>query len=373
MGKVKLRVRENALRMREFTVEQMIKATGFNQESVQSELRRMRVEGLLTVPTRVPTTQQRGAPPCLYRLTSDPEARLELASQIEDFFSKPKEHGHPTSQHYFEAVKLLDQMETNEVDKTIRRSLIDSANEELDFAWNEEGEPSGSVDAYIKCQLGRLEYIRGNYNQAEELFLRAQRLFEASGDIEQRSCGQEYLSALSVRRQWDQKRHWPADETSLVSRTEAAVMALQKSHTTSLPNHPISELLVNLVKELLAALKESMRDLIIAEATAQLAHRIANTSTSARSIDTSELQIHRNRVLFPLGMHTAAPEMEDWSVQAEPVAWTHNLPDDYQYALRSYSVEPLEFLALNSALGKGGHVTSVKTELQLNHWAEPKR
>jgi hypothetical protein len=97
-----------------------------------------------------------------------------------------------------------------------------------------------------------------------------------------------------------------AYETSLVSRTEAAVIALKKSQTTSLPNHPISELLVNLVKELLVALKESMRDLIIAEATAQLEHWIANTTTSTGSCGSSEMQIPRNRVLFPLGMQTAA-------------------------------------------------------------------
>jgi hypothetical protein len=365
MGKVKLRVRENALRMREFTVDQMVKATGFNQESVQSEVRRMRKKGFLTVTDKAPP-KQRGAPSCVYRVSDDSEVRLKLASEIEEFYPKAEKEDHPTSQHYFEARELLDHVEGGEVPESARPALLNNANDELEFAWHEEGEPKGAVNAFIKCQVGRLEYLRGNYEESEKVLLEAQKIFDEVGAGGQQHCAPEYLSALAVKRQWERSRSIADDSNvALVDRTEAAMNVIQRAGGNSLTQNPLSALLFGLVKELLAAFKDSMRPVVIADANAQL----HSTPKRANAMAASAAHSAARSLYLPVGLGF---ESEEGSSRGEPMDWTHNLPDDYQYAhaVRSGSQEPLEFLAVNSSLGRGPGAVSLKTDVQIKRWGD---
>jgi len=358
MGKVKLRVREAALRLREFTVDQMVKATGFNQESVQSELRRMREKGLLTVGGRT-SSGQRGAPICIYRLTDDPEVRLGLASDIEEFFSNPHQQDTPSSQHYFDAVQLLDEAEEKQ-DGEIKKHLLQKAQEELDFTWYEEGEPRGAVAAYLKCQSGRLEYLKGNYDRAEELLQTAKHSFAVLGLNEPSGCA-EYLPALLVRRQWEQQLAVTGSDPkkALVTKTKAAVSRLQESGAQYLSNHPMSAIFLELSQQLLVALEETMRSLVLAEAKAATQpvpivpiweHRM----TAGVHAQVNDLTPHR-RSLIDLVYDEPLP------LAAKSQGWTHNLPDEYQYT----SSDRLQYVALNTRMPRSGDLRA-KTFVDTN-------
>lgn len=360
MGKVKLRVREAALRLREFTVDQMVKATGFNQESVQSELRRMREKGLLTVGGRT-SSGQRGAPVCIYRLTDDPEVRLGLASDIEEFFSNPHQQDTPSSQHYFDAVQFLDEAEGKQ-DGEIKNQLLQKAEEELDFTWYEEGEPKGAVAAYLKCQSGRLEYLKGNYDRAEELLKAAKQSFAALGLNEPNGCA-EYLPALLVRRQWEQQLVATGldPKKALVTKTKAAVSRLQESGPKYLSNHPMSAIFLELSQQLLDALEETTRNLILAEA------KIAAQPVPIKP---------RWEPGIPAGVFAQGKDLtpqrrslidlvydEPLPLAAKSQGWTHNLADEYEYT----SGDTLQYLALNGRTRGTGNLRS-RTFVENANW-----
>jgi len=249
---------------------------------------------------------------------------------------------------------------------------LESAKEELDFAWYEEGEPKGAVEGHIKSQVGRFEYLQGNYDRAEDLFRDAQRIFEETGQHEQGRYGQEYLSALSVRRQLE-----PAEEpnrTSLVNKAQTAIATLQASRRVSLASHPINGLLLNLVEQLLTALRDSMRDLVLAEAEAQLArkvHQIHNTPGLGR-LSAPDFLFSADSALLTFDLPGVGP-----AAAADRIAkqnWAHNFSDDYNYALRP---EPkgssIEYFAVNSPLSALGTVSILKAATRSEEWPALKK
>lgn len=170
MSQVKFKVRYNALLLREFTVADMVRATGQNPESVRTELQRMKQEGLLTSQPHEEKPKKRGGRPALYRLTDDPEARLALSQSIEAFYPPPPAAERPTSRHYLSAQKLLDQAQAAEDPKSER--LLSDAERDLEMAEQAEGSSLApqSVKAYLQYERARLAYLRGNCEEAEESF-----------------------------------------------------------------------------------------------------------------------------------------------------------------------------------------------------------
>jgi len=341
MGRVKLRVREVALTLKEFTAEQMIKATGFNSDSVQSEIRRMREDGFLTAERLNGPVGQRGAPPCIYRITSDPELRLVLAKQVQEFYPKAPSPTHPTSEHYVNAVARLDEIEQGRVNDTDRAALLEECKEELEFAWYEEGEPKDVIDAYIQRQKGRMEYIKGNYDEAELLFNRSLSIFRSVGQSEP-SCEGEYLPALLVRRQWEQKPDAP-----LIEKARAALNTLRELGTSTGAHHPMSALLADLSAQLITEL-ESMRKLVLAAAKAQV-REAATSKTLSAVVGHSHVILANGMILGMAHEYTAQPqnindERSGQIVGREYSKWSHQLSDPYRYAVDG----ELNYIAINS-------------------------
>jgi predicted transcriptional regulator len=83
-NEVKFKVRHYALLLEEFTVSQIVELTGLKSPSVRTEVQRMKREGFVTASRQ--NAQGRGGPPCVYRLTDDPEARLALSRSVEAFY-----------------------------------------------------------------------------------------------------------------------------------------------------------------------------------------------------------------------------------------------------------------------------------------------
>lgn len=356
LGKVKLRVRGKALLLREFTLEQMVKATGLNQESVQSELRRMRNEGFLTS-QRVESEGQRGAPPCLYRLTSDPELRLELSQQVEEFYPETPPSVRPTSPHYFTAIDLLDQVERGNYSNTERTLLLGRSADALEFAWHDEGEPEGVINAFIECERGRLEYLRGNYDEAEATFMRAVQTFAENGMSEQYSCGGEYLPALIVRREWERQAdtRLTEPEAQLVSKAESAATSLGDFGSQFATRHPMTRLLLDLSEQLLKALKHSLRERVLAEAKAKVwevgtgQHETLFEYSSANQPELTP----RGRPVYAVLKSQFGYRDLVRSDELEPCAWTHHLNEAYGYQ----AATNLGFVALNSPVPRGLRVS----------------
>ena len=80
---VKFKVRQNALFLREFTISQLVHATGLNPESVRTEVQRLEQEGFIVPECRPGQREAR------YRLSGDPEKRLELSRSLDAFYPSP--------------------------------------------------------------------------------------------------------------------------------------------------------------------------------------------------------------------------------------------------------------------------------------------
>lgn len=192
-NEVKFKVRHHALILEEFTVAQIVQLTGLKSTSVRTEVQRMKREGLLS--SYREKRKGRGAPPCVYRLTDDLEARLELSRSVEAFYTeiapKPVEPRRPVSRHFFQAVELIKDLTCQRVGEADQKAVIDEALYHLEFARREEGvgrEGTEMIGACLDREQARLESVRGNISEAERLFQKANNAFEAIGlsrEIEQ--------------------------------------------------------------------------------------------------------------------------------------------------------------------------------------------
>lgn len=175
MSEVKYKIRYNVLLLREFTVAELIKATGLNPESIRTELQRMRQEGLLTSTPDPNKPEKRGGQPSIYRISDDPEKRLLLSKSIEAFSVPPVDidKDEPTSRFYNSAKSLIDSTlnAKSKTSNSVRKKLIKKAQEDLDKAEQAEGGNliSEVNRAYINFERARLAYIDGRFNDAHDI------------------------------------------------------------------------------------------------------------------------------------------------------------------------------------------------------------
>lgn len=250
--------------LKEFTVKQMRRVTGLNPASIRTELQRMKRQGYLTSEP-VKEKRGRGAPPHIYKLTSDPEMRLELSHQVEAFYTPPPPPAppKPASLHFKAAVKLIDRLATGQVSEEERGEVLDKARYHLDFAMHEEGvgikkdEATGIIGAHINLEHGRLEYVRGNYGDAERSFEKAKEGFALADLPDEVTKVDEYLQSIQIRRRWMEMMQRGIYEPRNMAR---CVLESLEPISASLASKPLVLLLMNLLK----SLAPSARGLVLA-------------------------------------------------------------------------------------------------------------
>jgi len=194
-GEVKFKVRRNALLLREFTISELVRATGLNPESVRTEVQRMKQEELL-----FPETESRQRE-TIYRLSDDPKKRLALSRSVEAFYPKsPKPFmPRPTSRLYKAAVISLNQVDKKKGKQ--REELLNQAEHQLEGAWEAEGASRAPklVQAHILRERGRLAYLRAKWESAKELFELALEIF-AEGNLDgETRLVDEYLLCIEAQ------------------------------------------------------------------------------------------------------------------------------------------------------------------------------
>ena len=182
-NEVKFKVRHCALLLEEFTVSQIVELTGLKSSSVRTEVQRMRRDGLVTASRQ--KAQGRGGPPCVYKLTDDPEARLAFSKSVEGFYIEtiPRsiEARRPASRHFFQAAQLIQDLLTRKVEDSELDAVTEEAAYHLEFARREEGvgrEGTEIIGAFLNREMAKLEAVRGNFAEAEGLFRQSITAFE---------------------------------------------------------------------------------------------------------------------------------------------------------------------------------------------------
>lgn len=241
MSQVKFKVRYHALLLREFTVADIVSATGLNPESVRTELQRMRQDGLLRSETQTGAEERHGRA-ALYRLTDDPEARLTLSRSVEAFYPPPPTSLRPTSRHYQLAQQLLDQALSTT--NSQRHQLLDDAQAALEMAEQAEYDDSPAIKAYFEYERARLSYLRGEYTQAEQAFIQLRDRFSTLHDQALLRRVEEFLVCVDVQRRFAAQSQ-PSNEAAL-GWSLAQALVEQDYQTDS----PITSLLLLVLRRL---------------------------------------------------------------------------------------------------------------------------
>src|SRR6185503_5571837 len=145
---VKMLVRESALNLREFSVDEMVKATDCKRTSVQNELRHMLEEKyLITKPSSGPH-QRPGKPSSIYRLTDDEKKIEELVQEVRRFRPRRDPGPRTLGRNYDLAREFLDR--AGAAPEAERKALLATADNLLQAAWADQGGTGGVDDAFFK-------------------------------------------------------------------------------------------------------------------------------------------------------------------------------------------------------------------------------
>jgi hypothetical protein len=215
---VKIRVRETSLTLGEFTVDQMVRATGFKPTSVRTELRRMREEKFLTTASVKGTRVGPGAPRALYKVTSSHEKVQKLARQVQSFYHRPTVHGHPSTRFYDRARRLLDKVEIGKYQGGEQRAtMLRQAEEALAMAWHDEEHVKGATEAFLECERARLECLKGDLDGAAHIFHKVKSSFESLHLPDEAARVKEYVWCVEIKRRLRQSSEaGPEEEARLV-------------------------------------------------------------------------------------------------------------------------------------------------------------
>jgi DNA-binding transcriptional ArsR family regulator len=253
-SEVKFKVRRNALLLREFTIAQLVRATGLNPESVRTEVQRLRREGMVT------SKRKPGQREALYRLSDDPEKRLALSRSVEAFYPEPSEPipPRPTSRLYQAALQSLDRAEREKDER--REALLAQAEHQLEGAWQAEGASRAPelVQAHILRERGRLAYLQGQREPAREQLTRARKAFAAAGLESEVRLIDDDLVYLEARRRID-----------VSGAVDPAAKALCVLKALEAVEHPSTGPLVCLLADLARDLSRTTEDVAVYESVAE--------------------------------------------------------------------------------------------------------
>src|SRR6185503_7854519 len=169
LNSVKILVRESALEMREFDVEKMVRATGCKLTSVSNEIRHMIEDGYLTSLKPTGPHSRRGKPISTYRLVDDEEKIERLLAEVRTFRPQRSQgKPEPQSRNYQRAREFLDQAANTEHEAE-KEGLLKQAETLLKIARADEGEPESVKSAFLQFELGRLFFLRKDYQLADKL------------------------------------------------------------------------------------------------------------------------------------------------------------------------------------------------------------
>jgi len=188
-GEVKIRIISNALSLEAFTVAQMRRATGLNPRSIQTVLQRLKRQGYLTSEPVEEAPPGSRRPPHRYRLTPDADKRLELARQVEAFYTPPPKPAppEPTSRNYTAARRLIERLEREKVAEAEKAAAVEKIHHHLKIAAGEEGlgvrrdAESETLAAHLALLQARLAMSLGHWAEAERNLEEAVASFSAHG------------------------------------------------------------------------------------------------------------------------------------------------------------------------------------------------
>ena len=235
LNSVKVQVREAALEMREFNVEDMAKATGCKKESVETEIRRLVNGGYLTTKAATGPHSRRGKPSSLYRLVDDEEKVRQLISEVKSFRPHRAKRPQPRGRNYELARQFLDRAAASSISDVERTALLNQAENLLAVTWADEGGTGTVSDAFIQYEQGRLLLRKKEYDQAEKTLRESEQTFARFGEYaeEIEKINQHLITAVVMR--FEDEWPKPRDPSASIKELAEAVARVNRGANSDYP------------------------------------------------------------------------------------------------------------------------------------------
>lgn len=194
---VKFKVRHTVLLLERFTVTELAASTSLNRTSVATEVQRLKRAGFINVVSREKVNKESaGASECVYKLTDDIDKRHVLSDSVEKFIVANKKEEKPTSKHYFEAIKFIDQI----IKGSKKEVVFKKAKFHLGFAFQEEDLAENEIlQAYLKYERARLAMGENDIDLAKKMFIGSVEVFKKNGNSDMARIVDEHLLALELK------------------------------------------------------------------------------------------------------------------------------------------------------------------------------
>ncbi|MFB0533708.1 MAG: ATP-binding protein [Anaerolineae bacterium] len=196
-GEASYKVKRAITFHKRFSVAELVDATDLSYVQVEQVVQRLIKQGYVRPleahelnPAKQAVAQRVGRPRKRYTLTEDPVKREEFHAGVEaiasaERLSRAKERK-PSTPYFNRAMQMIEAIERGADPPSTAR--LEEAAALLVYGRDFEGLiPEGAeiVQAYYDLAQARLEALRGNYPQAEELLAQAEEAFQTAGLDEQ--------------------------------------------------------------------------------------------------------------------------------------------------------------------------------------------
>ncbi len=203
-GEVIVKVMRAILISKQFSVAQIADLVGVRFDSVETVIQRLLKDGILAKIDKGigPSVGAKKGRPIQYYFVQDNKInilqnRLDAFS-IERSLAEPRKNK-PNNQHYLKALSIIESIESGKA--TITDELCQEASVNLGLSRDYEAVVDDVSDipaAYIDFAEARLEYLRGEREDAEELLIKAKEVFNKH-KLPEESAVDEYLTSAKIK------------------------------------------------------------------------------------------------------------------------------------------------------------------------------
>jgi hypothetical protein len=260
MNQVRLAVRRYVAKTPRFTTRQLVAAMGKNQESLRTELSRLKKEGIITsepmpassedaLPGKQAEGRKKrvGAPCVQYVRTQEPAALEALHKSILAFHDRlPEDYpDRPRGVVFLEACEAINEAAHCEDDDARREELLAEAREGLEYVRDMNSGPGVKESwlTFLNFEFLRIAYLEKQYQESLKPFEEGAKQFEAAGETLTTQQSRDYAAACKYSIEIGAN----LDKKKLMGQTERFRAAALASH------NPLVIIARKLTKTLLGA------------------------------------------------------------------------------------------------------------------------
>lgn len=208
LGEVAIKVKRAILLTEKFTVSQIADVTGVKYESVETVIQRLQRDGFLIKADNITTfskdsmVSKRGRPRQYYTFADSTKAKV-IKDTVDAFFTERSfvepSKNKPKNPHFVKAISLIDSLENsgNELSPELQKDI--ESNLSLSREYEEMIEEGNEIAvAFNDFAQARLEYLKGEKEDSEELLRKAKSVFQKY-KISEESLIDEYLISSKLK------------------------------------------------------------------------------------------------------------------------------------------------------------------------------